>query len=160
MNDEISKVGVAAAQSILKILYFIFVWPFTVWLKSVSHIAEMEEKKTLSMSNINSNWPLFTFFKRFLLDFLLDAMSVLTYFIGIICAFYALVVGFKMGAAEAFAAFFGTLIATYFVPIWIMLLRDFIQFFIVAPLRKFVSWLTKPAQYIDINAVLKNKDKE
>lgn len=158
MNDDLSKVGTAVAQSLLKILYFIFVWPFTVWLKSVTHIADMEQNKSLSMSNIQSNWPLFTFYKRFFLDFLLDALSVLTYFVGVIVAFVVLIIGFKEGAGYAFGGFLATLAAVYYLPVSFMLTRDFIQFFIVAPLRKFVSWLTKPAQYIDVNAVVKDKE--
>lgn len=159
-NDNISKVGVAVSQSLLKILYFLFVWPFRVWLKSVGHIADLEQNKSLSMSFIKSDWPLFTFFKRFFLDFLLDALSVLTYFIGIIVAFYLMIVGFKQGFGYGILAFLGALIVSYYLPIGFMLTRDSIQLFLVAPVRKFISWLTKPAQYIDVNAVVKDKEQK
>ena len=68
---------------------------------------------------------------------------------------WSIVSGFKSGVVTVFGAFFGTLIAFYYMPIYIAIFRDLVQLFIIAPIRKFVSWLSKPAQYIDINAGVK-----
>ena len=133
-NNDTQNIGTAVLTSILAILSFLFVWPWKTWIKSVNKVAQAKRENQLDLSHIDSLWPVLSYLKRFFLEFMFDATIVLGYFIG---------------------AFFGTLIAFYYMPIYIAIFRDLVQLFIIAPIRKFVSWLSKPAQYIDINAGVK-----
>lgn len=154
-NNGTQNIGTAVLTSILAILSFLFVWPWKTWIKSVNKVAQAKMENQLDLSHIDSLWPVLSYLKRFFLEFMFDATIVLGYIIGIIVAFAALIIGFKSGVATAFGAFFGTLIAFYYMPIYIAIFRDLVQLFFIAPIRKFISWLSKPAQYIDINAGVK-----
>lgn len=156
---DANKVLDAILDSILKILEFIFVWPFSVWLKAVERINTVKRNDSLSLRNINNRWPMLTYLKRFFFEYLFDAVSVLSYIVGILVALFLFFKGISISFGVAAGAFFGAIVLFYFFPVFNSILRDWLQLTIVGPVRKFVSWIDKPAQYLDINAGVKNEVK-
>lgn len=156
---DANKVLDAILDSILKILEFIFVWPFSVWLKAVERINTVKRNDSLSLRNINNRWPMLTYLKRFFFEYLFDAVSVLSYIVGILVALFLFFKGISISFGVAAGAFFGAIVLFYFFPVFNSILRDWLQLTIVGPIRKFVSWIDKPAQYLDINAGVKNEVK-
>ncbi len=156
---DANKVLDAILDSILKILEFIFVWPFSVWLKAVERINTVKRNDSLSLRNINNRWPMLTYLKRFFFEYLFDAVSVLSYIVGILVALFLFFKGISISFGVAAGAFFGAIVLFYFFPVFNSILRDWLQLTFVGPIRKFVSWIDKPAQYLDINAGVKNEVK-
>lgn len=156
---DANKVLDAILDSILKVLEFIFVWPFSVWLKAVDRVNAAKRSDSLNLRNINNRWPMLTYLKRFFFEYLFDAVSVLSYIVGILVALFLFFKGISISFGVAAGAFFGAIIVTYFFPVYNSMIRDLLQLTFVGPIRKFVSWIDKPAQYLDINAGVKNEVK-
>ena len=124
-------------------VYFIFIVPFSLWQKATIQLSEQREKGTLNISNITSLWPFLSFLKAFFLEFLIDGFIFIGYFVGLIFALYAFI------ETGEFMDFVSVLAGTYFSPILLSLTRDLLQLLIL-PFRKFLSWASKPAQYMDL----------
>ena len=123
-------------------VYFLFIVPLDLWKKAVNRLAEQRSKGTISISKIDSPWPFLSFIKAFTIDFLIHGFIFMSYLIGLLVA----IIGFITEGAEVF---FPALIATYFAPLGLSLVRDFLQL-LVLPFKKFLSWAKKPAQYMDL----------
>ena len=146
--ENLPKVGRAILQSLLKILYFVFVWPFTVWLKAVGNVADCTDNRSLDLSKIHSRYPLLTVFKRFLI-----------YPVGVIVAFYLFFITVGDSFEYAVKEWFVALVSTYYFAVYVAIFRDLVQLIIVLPLVKFLSWLNRPAQYLELdNKVIKKED--
>lgn len=128
--------------------YLLFVIPFEMYVKVVNRLAEQRRNKFLSLSAINSPYPLLTFVLRVITQFAFDFITLIAYPVGVIYAAYAAYDGYGH-ASEKFVRFIICLIATYYSPLLIQVHRDAIQFMLL-PLRKLMSWLKKPAQYVYI----------
>ncbi len=129
-------------------VYFLFIVPFDLWKKATIRLAEQKEKGTLSISKITGLWPFLSFLKAFILDFLIDGVIFILYVLGLIIG---IVIWIQTGE---FMSFISTIVVIYFSPIMLSLLRDIIQLSIL-PFKKFLSWASKPAQYMDLE--IKNK---
>jgi len=129
-------------------IYFIFIVPFDLWKKATIRLANQKEKGGLNISKITSLWPFLSFLKTFILDFLIDGLIFILYVLGLIIG---IVVWIQTGE---FRAFISAIAAVYFSPIGLSLLRDLLQL-LVLPFKKFLSWASKPAQYMDLE--IKNK---
>jgi len=129
-------------------VYFLFLIPFDLWKKATVRLAEQREKGTLNISNITGLWPFLSFLKAFILEFLIDGLIFIYYFIGPIVAIYSMI------ESGEFSALVLILVGTYYSPIGLSLIRDILQLMIL-PFRKFLSWASKPAQYMDLE--IKNK---
>ena len=141
----------ALIHAIKEILVFIFVTPFNLWVKACTKLAEQKRNKSLNLQGINSQWPFLTFLKRFNFDFYFDACIVLLYPIGILVAVSLFIRGIAVGyAGQGFVAMISTLIVFYYCPFYIALFRDICQVLLI-PFRKYLSWGSKPAQYMDLN---------
>ena len=129
-------------------IYFIFIVPFDLWKKATIRLAVQKEKGSLDISKINSLWPFLSFLKAFVFDFLIDGFIFILYILGLIIG---IVNWMKTGE---FMSFVQVMVGAYFSPIVLSLLRDFLQLLIL-PFQKFLSWASKPAQYMDLE--IKNK---
>ena len=129
-------------------VYFIFIVPFDLWKKATIRLANQKESGGLNISKITSLWPFLSFLKAFILDFLIDGIIFILYVLGLILGIVAWV------ESGEFMSFIGTIAGVYFSPIGLSLLRDFLQL-LVLPFKKFLSWASKPAQYMDLE--IKNK---
>ena len=148
-------------HSLYRIIHFIFILPFSIWKKSVSKLAEQKKHDFLKLDTINAPWPFLTYLKRYMFDFLFDALILLTYVLAPIVALILFIVYLVNEAPflVAFSALLSTLIAAYFAPLSIAFTRDIFQLLLI-PFRKFVSWGSKPAQYMDFNIAKQQHDIE
>lgn len=129
-------------------IYFIFIVPFDLWKKATIRLANQKESGRLSISKITSLWPFLSFIKAFILEFLIDGIIFILYVIGPIIGIVSWI------QTGEFSSFLGVIVGIYFSPIGLSLLRDLIQLMIL-PFKKFLSWASKPAQYMDLE--IKNK---
>ena len=130
-------------------VYFLFLTPLDLWKKATVRLAEQREKSTLNITKIIGLWPFLSFLKAFILEFLIDGLIFFSYFIGPIVAIFYMIKG-----GGEFSGLVIILIGTYYYPVGFSLIRDFLQLMIL-PFRKFLSWASKPAQYMDLE--IKNK---
>jgi hypothetical protein len=129
-------------------IYFIFIVPFDLWKKATVRLANQKEKGGLDISKITNLWPFLSFLKTFVLDFLIDGIIFILYILGLIIGIVSWV------QTGEFMSFVSAIVGVYFSPIGLSLLRDLLQLLIL-PFRKFLSWASKPAQYMDLE--IKNK---
>lgn len=130
-------------------IYFIFVVPFDLWKKATNRLANQREKGGLDLSKNTSNWPFLSFLNTFIIDFLIDGYIFMVYVLALPAAIIMALVN-----DGGFATFLTTLISAYFVPVGMSLLRDLLQL-LMLPFNKFLSWASKPAQYMDLE--IRNK---
>ena len=123
-------------------VYFLFIVPFDLWKKATIRLSEQREKGALNISKITSLWPFLSFLKVFLLEFLFDGFIFIGYFSGVLFALLSL-------SQSGFEAFASVLVGTYYSPLFLSLIRDLMHLLIL-PFRKFLSWASKPAQYLDL----------
>ena len=129
-------------------VYFIFIVPFDLWKKATIRLANQKENGALNISKIKSPWPFLSFLKTFILDFLIDGVIFMLYVLGLFIGIAAWV------QSGSFFSFIATIAVLYFSPIILSVLRDYLQL-LVLPFKKFLSWASKPAQYMDLE--IKNK---
>lgn len=140
----------AISHALYSIVYFLFIIPFDLWVKAIERLALQKENGTLSISKINSPWPLLSFLKTLLLEFLFDFWTLIAYPLGVLFAIYLWIDGIRHDSFGAgFLVFLGTIINTYYTPIYFAWCRDLFQIALM-PIRKFVSWCRKPAQHLDL----------
>ena len=129
-------------------VYFILIVPFDLWKKATIRLANQKDKGGLNISKITSLWPFLSFLKAFILDFLIDGIIFILYVLGLLIG-----IGAWITSGEI-SSFFGVIVGVYFSPIGLSLLRDLLQL-LTLPFKKFLSWASKPAQYMDLE--IKNK---
>lgn len=141
----------------VNIVKFLFLLPFNLWLKAATRLSEQRKNITLEYREAGGLWPFLTYVKRFAFDFGFDAAIFASYFVGIILAVIVWITS-MLGAENIITGLLDgcetalfTLIHGYFTPIYISLLRDLIQLLLI-PFRKFLSWGSKPAQYMEIKS--------
>lgn len=149
MNKLKKSLGPALAHSGLTIVYFLFIVPFDAFVNAVERLAKQRQNKALKLSEINTPWPFFSFLKRVFLDFSFDFLTVLCYLLA------PLIFIIVLASGGGFLGALAILVGCYYAPLFIAWLRDF-TVMILMPIRKFISWCYKPAQYLDLN-VTKNK---
>ena len=120
--------------------------PYKLYCKSIERLIETKESSTLSIDKSSSNWPFLSFLKRLLLEFLLDAITLLVYPLGVIVFVYALI--------QDSSPALGSLLVVYIQPVILSIWRDLFQIFIL-PFRKYIDWAKKPAQHLNLD--IKNK---
>lgn len=123
-------------------IYFLFIVPFDLWKKAVIRISLQRQLGKLNISKISSLWPFLSFLKTFFFEFLFDGFIFISWFVGVLGAFYAYT------ETEKIETFAFVLVGTYYFPIGFSLIRDLLQLLIL-PLKKFIDWCRKPAQYMD-----------
>ena len=146
LTDQIISASIHFAYNFF--IYFLLIVPFDLWKKATIRLANQKENGTLNIGKSTSTWPFLSFMKAFILEFLIDGIIFISYPLGFILA---IKVGIDIKSAEAI---FGALVFAYYYPVILSLFRDFMQLSIL-PFKKFLSWVSKPAQYMDIE--IKNK---
>lgn len=143
MEKNFVKILVEALIHCLKTLVvFIFLLPYKLWVKSAMNLVEQKEKASIEPTTINGLWPFLTYLKRFTFDFYFDAVSFLSYFIGLLIAFVCLI----QAGIDGFVI---CSIVVYYTPLYVSFFRDLTQVALI-PFRKFLNWGSKPAQYLEI----------
>ncbi len=138
----ISQLADAALHFLYRIVYFLFIMPFDLWRKAVSRLSKQRQEKSLDITKIDTQWPFLSFVKRFTLDFFIDGLIFIVPLLMIIILIVGCMDDFLMGLFSFIGSYFA-------LPIGFSLMRDFLTLTIL-PFRKFLSWVSKPAQYVDI----------
>lgn len=144
MEKKFSEKLIAALIQLLLGIWYIIKLPYSLWVKSMNNLVAAKENGRMDLNKMTSEWPFLSFLKVFFLEFLFDAISFSSYFIGFIIAIYSWI------DSGEFAMFIGGLLMTYNIPVTIMLTRDMFKILIL-PFRKYLSWAAKPAQELDLN---------
>lgn len=145
-------------DALLHVLYAIvklLLLPFSLWVKSITRLADQKERGILNLANITGLWPFFSFCKRLLIDFIFDAVSFLAYPLGVLFALIMMIVGFTelnefYTVGDVFIEFVVTLISVYIYPIFMAMAHDGLELSLL-PIRKLIDWFRKPAQQLDID---------
>ena len=149
-----SQTVISAFTHILyQLIYYVFILPFEVWSKAIKRLAAQRENKALKFSEIKSQWPMFTFLKRWCIDFLFDMLIAIAW----ILALYCIIDNFDFFVKFPFKDSFGTGMKSLFTVLYlgyssvivIHLLRD-LFILLLKPISKFLGWLNKPAQHLDL----------
>ena len=130
-------------------IYFIFIVPFDLWKKATIRLANQKEKGAMNILKSSSAWPFLSFLKAFFLEFLIDGFIFMSYVLGLLITLYMWYESnFEIKGLIYPAAFF------YFFPVILSFYRDLLQLSLL-PIKKFLDWASKPAQYMDLE--IKNK---
>lgn len=143
----------ALAHIFFSIVYILFIVPFDLYAKAAERLAEQRNTESLNIASSKSSWPFFTFLKRVTFDFYFDFATILSWIIAIIVGIILFIAGFKSPYRPFEAAMTGlvvSLIVGYYAPIYFAIARDATLLFFLMPIRKFISWLNKPAQHVDL----------
>ena len=149
MENKVVKMLLDALIHTLVTIGKFFLTPYNLWLNAAERLVEQKQTGSVDLRQIKGFWPMFSYLKRFFLDFLLDAFTLLAYPIGVIVAFVLFFMEIKHFGV-AFSGFIASLFVVYFFPLFFSLFRDMCMFFLL-PIRKFLDWAKKPAQYLEIN---------
>lgn len=139
-----------------RLVYFLFILPFDIWKKAVVRMYNQKKSKSLDADKIRHEVPFFVWIKRYVFDFLLDGIAIISWLFSLI----VVIAFFKNIGTEAHSFngflnyFFGSLIVptflVYWLPVTIALLRDAITLFIIMPTRWIFSFLRRPAKTYDL----------
>lgn len=143
----------AFTHVLYQLVYYIFILPYEVWCKAIRRLAAQRENKALKFTEIKSPWPMFTFLKRWCIDFFFDMLIAIAW----IVLLYYFFKNFDTNVTHPFKVSFGygirilllELYTLYASVLGIHLLRD-LFILILKPISKFLGWLNKPAQHLDI----------
>ena len=149
MENKLVKMLVDALLHTLLTIGKFFLTPYNLWLNAAERLVEQKKTGSVDLRQIKGFWPMFSYLKRFFLDFLLDAFTLLAYPIGVIVAFVVFFMEIK-NFGSAVGLFVTALFVVYFFPLFFSLFRDLCMFLLL-PFRKFLDWARKPAQYLEIN---------
>lgn len=161
--NNFAKQLVDALLHVLITIGRVFVLPLSLWIKSTTKLVAQKQEAALDMNKIDSPWPFFSWVKRWIIDFLFDALAFVSYPLGVVWAFIAFFVNLTYIDAFtdkrvwefgwAFGCFLTCLACTYFAPLFISYLHDCTVMSLL-PIKKIIDWFKKPAQYLE----LKNKE--
>lgn len=154
---NILKLAVDATLHVVYAIVKLLVLPINLWAKAIARLAEQKNKGLLDVNTIRGLWPFFSYIKRLLVEFLFDAVSFLSYPLGIIGALIALFTYITIYGEQLWIALVLTwwiLLGVYLVPVAMAICRDTFQLLLL-PVNKLLDWFRKPAQHVDIN-VTKN----
>lgn len=151
MENKLVKTLLGALLHTLVTIGKFFLTPFNLWLKAAERLVEQKENGSIDLRQIKGFWPMLSYLKRFFLDFLLDALSLLAYPLGVLWAFIGFFIDVvNLSFVLALSGFIATVITVYFLPLLFSLYRDLCVLCLL-PIRKFLDWAKKPAQYLEIN---------
>lgn len=134
------------------LVYILFVCPFGFWAAAANRLANDNKSCSLDILKYTSRWPYLSFCKKVIFGFLIDGAIFISYFVGTIVALGALIYGLIKTdyPGITFLTFLGSLVFTYYLPLIISFFRDLLTIFLL-PFNKFLSWVSKPAQQLDID---------
>ena len=147
------KLTVDATLHVVYAIVKLIVLPINLWAKAVARLAEQKNKGLLDVNNIRGIWPFFSYIKRLLVEFLFDAISFLSYPVGIVSAIVALFIYIVIHGEQLWIAIIFTgwiILIVYVIPVAMALCRDTFQLLLL-PINKIINWFRKPPQQIDID---------
>lgn len=151
-NQNLSENIVSALIYFFKsLVYILFICPFEFWAAATNRLANDRKNCRLDILKNTSRWPYLSFCKKVIFEFSIDGFIFISYFLGALAALIALIYCTVEGQfLWGLGAFFLVLIGTYYSPLGFSLFRDLLTLSLL-PFYKFISWVSKPAQQLDID---------
>ena len=150
MENKFANLLANAALYTVLTIGRLFLFPFNLWVKAAERLVEQKESGSLDIRTVNGFWPVVSFIKRIIFDFILDALTFLIYPLGIVYLLYDFIsTCVNVGFGRACAVFIVSIVSLYFIPMFVAFVRDILQLLIL-PVRKFLDWVKKPSQYLEI----------
>ena len=125
--DE-NNIGKAFLHILYQFVYVLFIVPYHIWCKAIQRLAAQRENKALKVTEIKSQWPMFTFLKRWCIDFFFDMLIALAWIVGIYLFF-------KIGHFDAFKYAFGPALKEA---------ASFLMLVYISPAA--ISWIRAPTE--------------
>lgn len=135
--------GSALAYFFSMLAFILFICPYTFWKGATLRLYKACKSKSLKTFIQSSRWPFLSYCKKVFFEFIIDGMMFISYFVGVIVALISLFQG-EPGVC------FMILVGTYYSPVVFSWLRDLFVLLLL-PFQKFLSWVSKPAQQIDVD---------
>lgn len=154
-QDQFGKQIVDALLHFLyRIVYFLFILPYGLWKNAVIRMSKQRQNNALDVTTIKTDYPFFSWFKRFLFEFLFDGLILISWVIGFISFIVFMV---KMGSAFSYLGFWRSLwlilvslYSAYCGPLLVTIIRDLTTICVVMPMRWVLSFWRRPAKTYDL----------
>lgn len=138
-----AAIGSALAYFFSMLAFILFICPYAFWNGATMRLYKACKSKSLKTFIHSSRWPFLSYCKKVFFEFFIDGMMFISYFVGSLIALVALCMG-EPGVC------FIILVSTYYSPIFFSWMRDLFTLCLL-PFQKFLSWVSKPAQQIDVD---------
>lgn len=144
------QIGDAFIHLLYRLVYFLFILPFGLWKNAVIRMSNQRRSGALDVTTIHTDWPFLSWLKRFIFEFLFDALTIISWIVGIIAVIIT--------AADSYNfSIFGNIIIPlygfYLAPLYFSILRDCTTIFIILPMRWMISFFRRPAKTYDLTHV-------
>lgn len=136
-------IGSALAYFFSMLAFILFICPYAFWKGATLRLYKACKSKSLKTFIQSSRWPFLSYCKKVFFEFIIDGMMFISYFVGVLVALFTLFKG-EPGAC------FMILVGTYYSPMIFSWIRDLFVLLLL-PFQKFLSWVSKPAQQIDVD---------
>ncbi len=135
-----------------RIVYLLFILPYDLWKRAVKRMTAQRKNHALDADKIKHELPFLVWLKRFVFDFVLDGIAILSWILGVVLVIID-IVDFHYFDFHYFS-FFGDLVMPlyvwYVMRLSMAILRDVITFTVVMPIRWCLSFLRRPAKTYDL----------
>lgn len=150
-NESFSQqIGDAFIHLLYRLVYFLFILPFGLWKNAVIRMSKQRRSGALDVTTIHTEWPFLSWLKRFIFEFLFDALTIISWIIGLIVV---IIVATDAYYFNFFAHFLLPLYAVYLFPFYFSIVRDCTTIFVVLPIRWMISFFRRPAKTYDLTHV-------
>jgi hypothetical protein len=144
------QLGDAVLHLLYRLVYFLFILPYGLWKNAVTRMYNQKQSHALDVTGIHNEWPFLSWLKRFVFEFLFDALTVIFWAIGFLVWFIQIVdARYIQFVPDILIPLYGI----YIAPIMFSIMRDAAIIFIVMPIRWFISFLRRPAKTYDLTHV-------
>ncbi|MBR4804229.1 MAG: hypothetical protein IK032_06280 [Bacteroidales bacterium] len=136
-----------------RIVYLLFVLPVDLWKKAILRMSYQRKNKSLDVDKINHELPFFVWLKRFFFDFVFDGIIIISWVavaIAIPIIFFSHISLYVSHFEAYMATILPLVIAVFYLPVAISLLKDIITLTVILPSRWIVSFLRRPAKTYDL----------
>ncbi len=138
----------ALLHFLYRIVYFLFILPYAMWKNAVVRLSQQRRSHSLEATEIKSEWPLCSWLKRFIFDFLLDGLTLICWLVGLIAFFTQDGIEY-LGFREILIFLY----VIYIVPFLLSLVRDLLTLLVILPVRWWISFWKRPAKTYDLTHI-------
>jgi hypothetical protein len=140
------------------ILYIPFILPYNIWGKAATRLSHVWESKTLAYNEDYGNYPLHSFYLKYVVNFIFDALIFLIWPIGLVLTIKARIDNESMDFVDILIMLF-----TYYVfVIGIRVVKEVVYFVLNTLVAWFLDVIKNIGQLIKnmwlLNIVIKRKD--
>lgn len=136
----------------LRLFQVLILLPIDFWKNAVVRLSKQKNEGSLNVTT-KSDLPFLSWLKRFVFEFVIDALTFIAWPLFLICSMSDIIDCFKFMQHDFFGAFIELIIALYiiyFSPVLLSILRDLLNLCVIMPIRWLLSFLRRPAKTFDL----------